>query len=105
MTGGCFGMRRGRGVLTRLSGWLDRRRRERGAIAAAVRHFETSAGRTAQRGMASVIGADARGLVVRVCYGPTRPPRRTWYVVAPGGVVAAELTFAEAERFGERPWR
>jgi hypothetical protein len=93
-------------MLGRFSRWLDRRRRHRAAVAAAVRHFEATTGWEALPGISAVIGEDSRGTVVRVCHGDdVKPPRRVWSVVAASGAVAAELTLAEAGRFGERPWR
>lgn len=85
------------------SRWLAARAHRRAVVASAVRHFEAT-GRRAIRGMCVVISEEARGAVVRVCHGDTRPPSRSWFVVGPIGVVA-ELSWAEAERLGERPWR
>jgi hypothetical protein len=93
-------------MLKALSRWLERRRRHRSAVAAAVRHFEATTGTEALPGISTVIGEEPRGLVVRVCHDDeVKPPRRSWYVVGDDGVVAAELSFAEAGRFGERLWR
>ncbi len=75
------------------------------ALAAAVRHFELTSGQAAHRGMGAVIGKDPRGMVVRICHGGTRPPRRTWYIVGTDGSVVTELSHAEAAQFGESPWR
>ena len=86
-----------------LSRWLTARAERRAAVVLAVRHFE-AAGRRAHGGLCSVIGADARGLVVRVCHGDTKPPSRAWFMVGPGGVVT-ELGWAQAALLGERPWR
>jgi hypothetical protein len=89
-----------------LSRWLDGRRRRRAAIAAAVRQFEATTGAEAHPGISSVIGEEARGMVVRVCHGhDIKPPGRAWYVIGADGAVIAELSFAEAGRFGERLWR
>ena len=90
------------GVLCRC---LERRRRSRAAITAAIRHLEATTGEHGHAGISAVIGEHAGGAVVRVCYGHTRPPQRVWYVVAANGSVVAELSLAEAAGFGERRWR
>jgi hypothetical protein len=93
-------------MLGAVSGWFERRRRRRAAITVAVRHFEATTGGKALPAISSVIGDDARGTVVRVCFGTgQKPPRRAWYVVDADGVVVAELSFAEARRFGEDYWK
>jgi hypothetical protein len=95
-------------VRTLLS-WLERRRRSRSAEAAAVtaaaRHFEVATGERPHAGLGAAIGREPRGTVVRICHGATRPPQRAWYVVSAEGTVVAELSFEDAARFGERPWR
>ena len=91
-------------MLRSLSGWLERRRRNRIAVEVAVRHFESTTGQRAHAGISSVIGEESGGLVVRVCYGDVKPPRRAWYRLGDGSVVD-ELSFEEAGRFGGRPCR
>ncbi len=95
--------REGLAVFGALSRWLKTRTARREAVASAVRHFEAT-GRRAHNSLCSVIGAEARGIVVRVCHGDVKPPGRTWFVVGPCGVVA-ELDWADAKGLGERAWR
>ena len=83
----------------------ERRDRHQAAVAAALEHFEATTGQVAHRSGSDVIGEDARGVLVRVCYGSSRPPGRAWFAVGGDGSVNAELTYAEAAAFGERPWR
>ncbi len=90
-------------VFATFSRWRAARARRRTLVVSAIREFET-AGRRAIRGMCSIIGEEARGTVVRVCYGDTRPPRRAWFVIGPDGSVA-ELPWAEAQRLDMCAWR
>lgn len=85
--------------------WMERRRRRRVAVTAAVRHFAVVTGQQAHQNISSVIGEEAGELVVRICYGQVRPPGRAWFRVGADGQVRDELSFEEAGRFGERPWR
>ena len=85
--------------------WLERRLRDRRAVVVAVRHFEASTGHHALRFGCSVIGEDARGAVVRVCFARCKPPRGAWYVVAPDGAVVTELVDEEVGQYGEIPQR
>lgn len=54
--------------------------------------------------MTRVVQSDPDVVVVRVCYGPTRPPRRYWVAVPTEGE-ASELTWEQAREYGEEPWR
>jgi hypothetical protein len=88
-----------------LSRWRDNRRRDRVAVAAAVRHFEASTGQRTHPGRCRAIAHDVRGIVVSVGYGQVKPGPQVWYVVGDDGTVVTELAFAEAARFGTRRWR
>lgn len=88
-----------------LSKWFHHRRRKRSAVEAAVRHFGAATGKQARSGISGVIGEREGNLVVRVCYGNTKPPGRAWYLIAPDGAIAGELSFEEAQGFGERRWK
>jgi hypothetical protein len=72
-------------------------------VAVAVRFFESATGQVAHAGLCSVIGDEAGGVVVRVCYCKVKPPRRVWYRVGEDGLVA-ELSFEDVSRFGESLW-
>jgi hypothetical protein len=92
-------------VLRWLVSWIDRVRRRRLARAAARRHLEATTGQRSHLVGSTVLGEHAGGLVVRVCYGDTKPPRRAWYLIGAGGRVARSVSWDEAESVGERPWR
>jgi hypothetical protein len=88
-----------------LSHWVERRRRDRAAVAAAGRHLEEASRQAAYLGISRVISEDDAGLVDRVCYGDVKPPHRAWYRVAPDGAVVGEMTFEQDRLFGEGYWR
>jgi hypothetical protein len=90
-------------MLAAISRWFADRARRRERVAGAIRHFEVG-GQRAIRGMCAAIAEETRGTIVRVCYGDTRPPRRSWFLVGKDGDVT-ELSWSETERLGERPWR
>ena len=87
------------------SKWLQHRCGQRSAVEAAVRHFDATTGKHAHPGISGVIGEREGNFVVRICYGNTKPPGRTWYVVGSDGSVIEELSFEEAKRFDEKLWR
>jgi hypothetical protein len=86
-----------------LSRWLEHRRRKQAAVEAAVQHFDATTGNRAHSG--GVIGEKSGNLVVRVCHGNIKPPGRAWYLVGSDGSVVAELSFDEAQEFGEGLWK
>ena len=92
-------------MLTSLSRWLEQGRRKRSAVKAALHRFNTTTGKPAHPGMSSVIGEKAGDLIVRVCFGNTKPPARVWYLVGLNTSVISELSFEEAQEFGECLWR
>ena len=89
------------GVIKR---FFAERRLKATAIDVALRHFESSTGESGIRPMCAVLHRDAKGSVVRVCYGNTRPPRRTWFFIASDGIQVSTMTFDDVVAFGEKPW-
>ena len=85
--------------------WLDHRKRIRSAIAMAVRQFESKTGERAHRSICDVIAEEPEQFVVRVCYGQAKPPCRAWYLISAEGSIVCDLSFEEAQQFGERLWR
>jgi hypothetical protein len=92
-------------MLELLSKWFEQRQRKRAAVAAAVRYFEAVSGKSAHHRISSVIGEKDDQLIVRVCHGHTKPPGRSWFLVARDGSITGELSFADVQVVGGGYWR
>jgi hypothetical protein len=85
--------------------WRDERARVRDAERRALAAFEaTGRGRGY---MMWVVRADERETVIRVCFGDTRPPHRSWFLVPSElGAPVRELSYDEVVPMGESTaWR
>jgi hypothetical protein len=91
-------------MLPLLYNYFAERRERQEAIAAARQYFEDATGSFSHRGLASVIHADPSSMIVRVCYGRTKPPGRAWFRVARSPRSIEELAFEDVTKYGERPW-
>jgi len=93
-------------MITRIQRYFGERRRVRHAVERAVTCFEQtrqSQKRKALRDQCVVIYSDADKSVVRVCYAGSTPPNRAFFEVhADGGIV--EITFQDAQAYGEQRW-
>jgi hypothetical protein len=56
--------------------------------------------------MTVVVASDDDRLIVRVCFGTTRPPQRAWFAVAREDLATTPLTFDEVKEVYNVPiWR
>lgn len=92
-------------MLPQVSRYFAERRERQEAIAAARQYFEDATGSGSHRGLTSVIHADPSFMIVRVCYGRTKPPGRAWFRVARSPRSIDELSFEDVTQYGERHWR
>jgi hypothetical protein len=81
---------------------IESLRQDRAAVRAAVRHFEMG-GERAHWSMCRVIATRPGYVIVRVCFGSTKPRMCAWYRVSGADSVIRELTAKEAEQYGEQP--
>jgi len=91
-------------MLAGIRKYLAERRRTRQIIDRAVDCFEKTRNQKAHRSQCVIIYSDGSKSVVRVCYGPGKPPRRAFYEVREDGSIAS-ITFREAKAYGEKRWR
>jgi hypothetical protein len=73
------------------------------AIGKAREYFQGNSSQEDHRSMARVIANTDDGLVVRLCFGLTKLPRRAYFKVYESGVIE-ELKFEQVRQFGERAW-
>jgi hypothetical protein len=92
----------GFGVFAAFSRWLTARSERRTLVAAAIQHFE-AAGQRAIHDMCAVIGNEARGAVVRVCHGDTRPPACLFDEITPAARPKVVLFVPGCDHFFTRP--
>ncbi len=93
-------------MFTRLSQRIRQRSRERGAIDAAVRFFESARHERVIRRMSKIVAADESRWVVQVCHGGSRPPGRAFFAVGRSSFDVTSLSFEEVSEIYEIPaWR
>ena len=74
-------------------------------MAAALSFFKSQHDEEPSMGMTRVIHADEERMIVRVCYGSTRPPRRKWFAVSLDAQRVNPLRSGEARQFDRAVWR
>ena len=76
------------------------------AVAAAEAAFKNAYEERPFSGMTRVEFLDDTRLIVRVCYGDTRPPVRVWFSVEREGLATTELTMDEIGKYYDvQEWR
>ena len=83
----------------------EQRRRERDAAKAALSFFRDHYDEDPIPHMARVLHMEPGRVIVRVCFGTTRPPRRRWFAVVPEVQRVEELGRKEAKEFDRAVWR
>ena len=85
---------------------IAQHRIHRSAISAALAAFRMNSDERPSKSMTIVVASDDDRLIVRVCFGTTRPPGRAWFTVARRDLAATPLTFDEVKEVYDVPiWR
>ena len=95
-----------RAVFESVKSLIAQHRIHRAAISAAVTAFRLNSDERPSKSMTVVVASDDDRLIVRVCFGTTRPPRRAWFAVALRDLATTPLTFDEVKEVYDVPiWR
>ena len=85
---------------------IAQHRIRRSAISAALAAFRMNSDERPIKSMTIVVATDDDRLIVRVCFGTTRPPGRAWFAVARIDLATTPLTFDEVNEVYDVPiWR
>ena len=90
-------------MIQRIKSEFHRWQLHRGAVRAALESFTRRSDERPTKSMTRVIFSDEAQLIVQVCFGNTRPPRRAWFSVARGDLATTPLTSEEVSEFYEIP--
>jgi hypothetical protein len=68
-------------------------------VEAAAKHFVATEGGKVIRGMNYIVDQTENGFIVRICYGETCPPSRSWFFVSKDGLSVTRLSDEESQPY------
>ena len=92
-----------RPLVKKLQRAVEARRQDQASVAQAISYFESTYHERARQGMSRVIHRDDDKVVVRICYGDSRPPMRHFFAISRTDEIT-KVEFEAVGRYGEKPW-
>ena len=84
----------------------EARRLGRAAVSIALATFTSSSNEQAHAHLSHVVWSDEARLIVQICFGTTRPPRRAWFSVTRDNLSVTPMTFEQVNAVYRVPvWR